>query len=174
MMQFCHKKQNITTYEEDSHRKGSRKLNTMSLRLKLAGQNMINTDGFGKSDPFYTFQRMDPQTNQWRIVHRSCVNKDSLNPDWPFETIDLRTLCHNMNEVIRVVITDHSKKGPRYFTYMGEVKVTINSLIQAAQNSIPLEVKDVYGNSMGGMRGWLHVQMAQVMGLGGNRNARRF
>jgi len=67
-----------------------------SLKLKMSGVKIANTDGFfGKSDPYYQITKKVEglRGSEYDVVHRSEVIKNNLNPNWKSEMIDLRTLC---------------------------------------------------------------------------------
>merc|ERR1712038_1614937 len=113
-----------------------------SLRLKLSGIALSNTEGFmKKSDPFYQFTRKDVgrRGTEWNVVHRSAPIKNNLNPKWNGETIDLSILCGgNVELPLRLSVFDYESDGKHVL--MGETETTVSGLL-AAKSTPGLKIK---------------------------------
>jgi len=113
-----------------------------SLRLKLSGIALSNTEGFmKKSDPFYQFTRKDVgrRGTEWNVVHRSAPIKNNLNPKWNGETIDLSILCGgNVELPLRLSVFDYESDGKHVL--MGETETTVSGLL-AAKSTSGLKIK---------------------------------
>jgi len=110
---------------------------TGSLALKMSGINLKNTEGFmKKSDPFYQFTRKDVggRGTEWNVVHRSDKIKNSLNPKWKEEVLDLSILCGgNVDLPLRLSVYDYESNGKHVL--MGEVEVSVSGLVKAKSTS---------------------------------------
>merc|ERR1712038_618326 len=104
-----------------------------SLRLKMSGVALTNTEGFmKKSDPFYEFTRKDvgARGTEWNVVHRSSHIKNTLNPKWKEENIELSVLCGgNVDLPLRLSIFDYESKGKH--VPMGMIETSVNDLVKA-------------------------------------------
>jgi hypothetical protein len=132
-----------------------------SLRLKLNGISLTNTEGFmKKSDPFYQFTRKDvgPRGTEWNIVHRSDKIKNSLNPKWQEETIDLSVLCGgNVDLPLRLSVLDYESNGRH--VPMGDIETTVSELITSKSTS-GLKLK-----KSGSVTGTIAVLVASISGV---------
>jgi len=133
---------------------------TGTLRLKMSGISLTNVEGFmKKSDPFYQFTRKDvgARGTEWNIVHRSDKIKNSLNPKWKEEEIELSTLCGgNVDLPLRLAIFDYESSGNHIS--MGEIETSVNKLLEAKGNS-GLKIKN-----KGSVSGTIAVHVASVSG----------
>lgn len=89
-----------------------------------------------KSDPFYEFKRKDvgPRGTEWNIVHRSDKIKNSLNPKWDDESIDLSILCGgNVDLPLSLSIYDYESSGDHVL--MGSVETSVSGLVAAKATS---------------------------------------
>mmetsp|Transcript_15894 Transcript_15894/g.20170 ORF Transcript_15894/g.20170 Transcript_15894/m.20170 type:complete len:612 (-) Transcript_15894:99-1934(-) len=131
-----------------------------TLRLKMNGVSLTNTEGFmKKSDPFYQFTRKDvgPRGTEWNVVHRSDKIKNSLNPKWQEENIDLSILCGGNSEMpLRLSVYDYESDGKHVL--MGETETTVSELIKAKSTS-GLKIKN-----KGAITGTLAVLVASLSG----------
>lgn len=131
-----------------------------SLKLKLSGIDLTNTEGFmKKSDPFYQFTRKDvgARGTEWNVVHRSNKMKNSLNPKWPEEEIELSVLCGgNLDLPLRLSIMDHESDGNH--VPMGEIETSVSKLLEAKSSS-GLKIKN-----KGEVSGTIAVHVASVSG----------
>jgi hypothetical protein len=104
-----------------------------TLQLKLSGISLTNVEGWmKKSDPFYQFVRKDvgQRGTEWNVVHRSDKVKNSLNPKWAGESIDLTVLCGgNIDLPLRLEIYDYESSGNHVL--MGTVETSVNDIIKA-------------------------------------------
>ena len=86
-----------------------------TLNLKMNGVDLTNTKGFlKKSDPFYQFARTDmgQRGSEWNVVHKSQKIKNSLNPNWDEDNIDIFALCGGDLDLPLVLqVLDHKKDG---------------------------------------------------------------
>merc|ERR1712165_328948 len=131
-----------------------------SLRLKMSGISLTNTEGFmKKSDPFYQFTRKDvgARGTEWNVVHRSDKIKNSLNPKWKEESIDLSILCGgNLDLPLRLSVYDYESSGQHVL--MGETETSVSKLV-AAKSTSGLKIK-----SKGAISGTVAVLVASVSG----------
>jgi len=132
-----------------------------SLRLKMSGISLTNTEGFmKKSDPFYQFTRKDvgPRGTEWNVVHRSDKIKNSLNPKWQEENIDLSILCGgNVELPLRMSIYDYESSGDHVL--MGETETSVSGLV-AAKSTSGLQIRN-----QGAITGTIAVLVASVSGI---------
>jgi len=126
----------------------------------MSGISLTNTEGFmKKSDPFYQFTRKDvgARGTEWNVVHRSDKIKNSLNPKWREETIDLSVLCGgNVDAPLRLSVYDYESDGKHVL--MGETEITVSDLVKARSTS-GLKIK-----SRGAITGTIAVLVASVSG----------
>merc|ERR1712038_1925243 len=129
-------------------------------KLKLSGIALTNTEGFmKKSDPFYQFTRKDvgARGTEWNVVHRSGKIKNSLNPKWPEEEIELSVLCGgNVDLPLRLGIFDHESDGNH--VPMGMIETSVSKLLEAKSTS-GLKIKN-----KGEESGTIAVLVASVSG----------
>jgi hypothetical protein len=131
------------------------------LRLKMNGISLTNTEGFmKKSDPFYEFSRKDigDRGTEWDIVHRSAKIKNTLNPKWEEESIDLRVLCSgDLDLPLRLSVYDYESSGKH--VPMGAVETSVNALVKA-KSTAGLKI-----STGGSVTGTLAVLVASVSGV---------
>jgi len=110
------------------------------LNLKLSGVALTNTEGFmKKSDPFYQFTRKDVgrRGTEWNVVHRSPKVKDSLNPNWAEETIELSVLCGgNIDLPLQLSVFDYESSGNH--VPMGMIQTSVNELVKSKSTRLTL------------------------------------
>merc|ERR1711976_730451 len=95
---------------------------------------------------------------EWNVVHRSGRIKNSLNPKWDEEEIELSVLCGgNMDLPLRLSIFDHESSGDHVL--MGEIETSVSELIKETGNT-GLEVK-----KGGEITGTIAVLVASVSGV---------
>jgi len=85
--------------------------NKEMLTLKFSGKKLDKMDWFGKSDPFIEILR-STESNQYILVHRTEVIKNTLNPGWkPFQ-ISNRSLSNGDDErTLRFDVYDWNRSG---------------------------------------------------------------
>lgn len=85
--------------------------NKEQLTLKFSGKKLDKMDWFGKSDPFIEILR-STESNQYILVHRTDVIKNTLNPDWkPFQ-ISNRSLSNGDDDRdLRFDVYDWNRSG---------------------------------------------------------------
>lgn len=131
-----------------------------TLRLKLSGNQLKNTEGFfGKSDPFFEILKKDQgfRGSEWNVVHRSTYIKNDLNPSWPIEDLDLGVLCgDNLDEILTFRVIDHESDGNHEM--MGEFETSVNGLVGASSFQLVRRGKP---------KGEILVHTAEVSGVGG-------
>jgi len=131
------------------------------LRLKMAGEELTNTDGwFNKSDPFYQFRKKDQgfRGSEWNVVHKSEYIKDNLNPEWDEALIDLYTLCGgDYDETLYLDLYDNESSGEHEL--MGQIETSVNGLLESDGFTL---MKD------GEETGRLIVQEAELLDEDGN------
>uniref|UniRef100_A0A672GJL3 Copine-3 n=1 Tax=Salarias fasciatus TaxID=181472 RepID=A0A672GJL3_SALFA len=68
-------------------------------------------DTFGKSDPFLEFFKEGPD-GKWKLVHRTEVVKNNLNPSWKKFTVPLQTFCSSdLEKPLKVNCSDYDSDG---------------------------------------------------------------
>jgi len=137
-----------------------------TLRLKLSGKKLKNTEGFfGKSDPFFEIMKKDQglRGSEWNVVHRSTYIKNDLSPSWPIEDIDVGVLCgDDLDEILIFRVFDHESSGKH--DLMGQFETSINGLVGAKNSGFQLQKK-------GKTTGDILVHAAEVSGIGGKPKA---
>ncbi|KAM3140071.1 hypothetical protein pb186bvf_007871 [Paramecium bursaria] len=89
------------------------------------GHNLLNTDFFGKSDPFLIFYKM--KYEKWEKVLETYFIKDNLNPIWNvLEISDDMLYGENPQKQIKIECWDNSKTGKH--NYIGEVITSQNEI----------------------------------------------
>jgi hypothetical protein len=85
--------------------------NKEEVLLHFSAKGLDKMDWFGKSDPFLEFSR-STESNQYILVHRSEVIKNTLDPEWRQFNIKVRALCNGDDERdIKVDILDWNRSG---------------------------------------------------------------
>jgi len=85
--------------------------NKEEVVLQFSAKGLDKMDWFGKSDPFLEFSR-STESNQYILVHRSEVIKNTLDPEWRQFNIKVRALCNGDDERdIKVDIFDWNRSG---------------------------------------------------------------
>jgi len=131
------------------------------LRLKMAGEELANLDGwFNKSDPFYQFRKKDQgfRGSEWNIVHKSEYIKDNLDPEWDEAQIDLGALCGgDHDQILYLDLYDNESSGEHEL--MGQIETSVNGLLESDGFTL---MKD------GEETGRLIVQEAELLDEDGN------
>jgi len=132
-----------------------------SLKLKMSGVKIANTDGFfGKSDPYYQITKKVEglRGSEYDVVHRSEVIKNNLNPNWKSEMIDLRTLCDgDLDMILKLDVYDYESDGKNEL--IGGIETSINGLINAkGRGGFDITSKK------GKQKGTLKIHQAEVVG----------
>ena len=94
---------------------------------------------------------------EWNIVHRSARIKNTLNPKWQEEEIDLSVLCGgNVDLPLHLSVLDHESSGKH--VSMGMVETSVSGLVKAKSSKLTLKKsgKDV---------GQIAVHVASVSGV---------
>ena len=85
--------------------------NKEQLMLKFSGKKLDKMDWFGKSDPFIEICR-STESNQYILVHRTEVIKNTLNPDWKPFPISNRSLSNGDDDRdLRFDVYDWNRSG---------------------------------------------------------------
>jgi len=85
--------------------------NKEEVLLQFSAKGLDKMDWFGKSDPFLEFSR-STESNQYILVHRSEVIKNTLDPEWRQFNIKVRALCNGDDERdIKVDVFDWNRSG---------------------------------------------------------------
>ena len=94
---------------------------------------------------------------EWNIVHRSAHIKNSLNPRWQEEKLDLSVLCGgNLDLPLRLSVYDYESSGKH--VPMGSVETSVNGLIEKKSSRLPLK-------KLGKNAGTIAVHIASVSGV---------
>lgn len=94
---------------------------------------------------------------EWNVVHRSDKIKNSLNPKWAEEEIELSILCGgNVDLPLRLGIYDYESSGDH--VPMGEIETSVSKLLEAKSTS-GLKIKN-----KGQESGTIAVLVASVSG----------
>ena len=71
---------------------------------------------------------------EWNIVHRSDKIKNTLNPKWEEEAIDLSVLCGgNLERPLRLSVYDFESSGDHII--MGAIETTVSELLKAKSSA---------------------------------------
>jgi len=85
--------------------------NKEQLTLKFSAKKLDKMDWFGKSDPFIEILR-STESNQYILVHRTEVIKNTLNPDWKSFQISNRSLSNGDDDRdLRFDVYDWNRSG---------------------------------------------------------------
>ncbi|CAM9803231.1 unnamed protein product [Lampetra planeri] len=103
------------------------------ITLQLEGKSLDKKDWFGKSDPFLELYKQT-SIGKWKLVYRTEVHKNTLNPRWKNIVLNLQSLCDgNIAKPIKVVCADWNRNGRS--NPIGECVVTVMQLNQAKLNN---------------------------------------
>jgi len=107
------------------------------LTLNLSGTNLDRKDWFGSSDPFVTISKSG-EFGDFRVVHRTPVIKNNLNPTWKPFSVPLSSLCNgDKDRVLKFEVADWNWNGSH--SHIGECQTTIRELLgDDAKNCFPL------------------------------------
>uniref|UniRef100_A0A672GI24 Copine-3 n=1 Tax=Salarias fasciatus TaxID=181472 RepID=A0A672GI24_SALFA len=90
-------------------------------------------DTFGKSDPFLEFFKEGPD-GKWKLVHRTEVVKNNLNPSWKKFTVPLQTFCSSdLEKPLKVNCSDYDSDGSH--DLIGTFMTKVSELQKAAHGS---------------------------------------
>jgi len=134
---------------------------TGTLQLKLCGRNLPDLDGIlpgwgNKSDPFFEVYGYDG-----KVIYKSEVIRDNLNPTWKTVNLDLNALTHgNLNVKVRMTVYDQDPDDKR--EYMGQVLLSVNSML-ASSSSSSKSFNLVKGLKDNGGQGQVIVQEAKLV-----------
>ena len=96
--------------------------------------------------------------SEWNVVHRSATIKNSLNPEWNEESIDLCSLCGgDIDLPLYLHIYDYESSG--YHVSMGMIETSVTELVKAHKSSSKLKIKN-----KGETTGAIKVHTASVTG----------
>jgi hypothetical protein len=113
------------------------------FRLALKGEKLTNVEGmFSKSDPFFELARHANAAGgqSFDNIFRSETVHNNLNPVWKEVVIDVSILCGGDPDLpLRLTVFDHESSGKHKL--MGELNVTVNGLIAAANRRDALKIK---------------------------------
>ncbi|XP_028904940.1 copine-1 isoform X1 [Ornithorhynchus anatinus] len=111
------------------------------VALEMEARNLDKKDFLGKSDPFLELYRQwDEQ--QWRLVYRSEVIKNDLNPSWRKFSTPLQSLCGgDANAPIQVRCLDYDGDGSH--DLIGAFQTTLAQL-QGSGAGLPAEFECVH------------------------------
>ena len=74
---------------------------------------------------------------EWNIVHRSACIKNTLNPKWLEEEIDISVLCGgDLDLPLRLSVHDHESSGKH--VSMGMVETSVNEILKKKGSRLTL------------------------------------
>lgn len=106
--------------------------------LQFSGIQLDKKDWFGKSDPFLVFHK-STESNNFVVVHKTEVIKNTLNPKWKKFTIPIAELCNgDLDRNLKVVCWDWNAIGKE--NLIGEFYITLREISESMPGSkrIPL------------------------------------
>jgi len=108
------------------------------LMLKFSGKKLDKMDWFGKSDPFIEILR-STESNQYILVHRTEVMKNTLNPNWkPFQ-ISVRSLSNGDDDRdLRFDVYDWNRSGSHEI--IGSFHTSVRNLRKGPHNDNTYDV----------------------------------
>lgn len=105
------------------------------LIMRFEGKKLDKKDWFGKSDPYLSFYRQNPD-GSLTVVHRTEYIKNTLNPKWNEFRIESRVLCagdYNRPFIIRCYDWNASGKED----LIGEFTTNVNDMLKVKQTRQP-------------------------------------
>ena len=103
--------------------------NNNLVTFTLQGKDLDKKDFFGKSDPFFEISRVNIESNDFTIVHRSEVIQNSLNPTWRQVELETRRLCNSdFQRTLKVDVYDKDSDGSH--DWIGSFTTTLERLLQ--------------------------------------------
>uniref|UniRef100_A0A8C6NW06 Copine-3 n=1 Tax=Nothobranchius furzeri TaxID=105023 RepID=A0A8C6NW06_NOTFU len=82
-----------------------------AIILELEAKKLDKKDTFGKSDPFLEFFK-EGDDGKWKLVHRTEVVKNNLNPTWKSFSVSLQTFCScDLEKPLKVDCSDYDSDG---------------------------------------------------------------
>lgn len=94
------------------------------------------------------------------VVHQSNkLDKNSLNPKWQSEKIDLRHLCRGHVDYPLLLSVYHHKSNGRHVLF-GEVQTSVNGLKFSHESAIGMKIKSKDGD----VTGSINVHLASIVG----------
>jgi len=112
------------------------------IRIGLACKNLPKMDFFGgKVDCFLKLEVKDPNTKEWKLIHKTPVVPRDYNPEFPiFLTTTESDLHGRTNCEIRISAYDHDTMNPP--DLIGWVKTNIIELESLSRGQDTLKFKD--------------------------------
>jgi len=100
--------------------------NKETVTLNFTASNLDKMDFFGKSDPYLEISR-STECNQYVLVHRTEVVKNTLNPEWKQFRLEVRNLCNgDYHRDLKFSVYDWDRGGGH--DYIGTFHSTLNRL----------------------------------------------
>ncbi|XP_059185178.1 copine-1 isoform X2 [Centropristis striata] len=104
-----------------------------AIELEFEAKNLDKKDTFGKSDPFLEFFKQGDD-GKWKLVHRTEVVKNNLNPSWKKFTVPLQTFCSSdLDKPLKVDCSDYDSDGSH--DLIGSFTTKVSELQKAAGGS---------------------------------------
>eukprot|EP00092_Neocalanus_flemingeri_P103607 GFUD01132614.1.p1 GENE.GFUD01132614.1~~GFUD01132614.1.p1 ORF type:complete len:541 (-),score=123.21 GFUD01132614.1:342-1964(-) len=102
--------------------------NRETVEIKFEGQELDKKDLFGKSDPFFEISRAN-ESNDYSVVYRSEVIKNTLDPKWKTISLEVRVLCNgDYDRSLRFDVFD--KDGDGSHDLIGSFQTNLRRLIK--------------------------------------------
>lgn len=99
------------------------------LVMQFSATGLDKKDTFGKSDPFLVFAKFN-EDNSTTVVHKTEVEKNTLNPTWRTFSIPLRTLCNgDVHRTVNVQCFDWDSDGGSH-DLIGEFQTNAQTLMK--------------------------------------------
>lgn len=108
------------------------KVETGTLKLKLKGKNLKNTEGFTRlrlPDPFFTLSK--PEGGAWKNVLTSHTIKDTLEPEWNECEISITDLCDGEYEkTLKLEVYDEERGGKHVI--IGSREISLKQMLDSS------------------------------------------
>uniref|UniRef100_A0A8C6M1R7 Copine-3 n=1 Tax=Nothobranchius furzeri TaxID=105023 RepID=A0A8C6M1R7_NOTFU len=104
-----------------------------AIILELEAKKLDKKDTFGKSDPFLEFFK-EGDDGKWKLVHRTEVVKNNLNPTWKSFSVSLQTFCScDLEKPLKVDCSDYDSDGSH--DLIGSFTTKVSEFLKAAGGS---------------------------------------
>lgn len=161
------KKSGITVFVKI--KKAKKKSLASSLVLQLSGSNLKNVETLlgGKTDPFFEITAENDDDEE-KVVYRSNVLSNNLNPEWEEGEVDIGNLCQeDVDKFFFITVYDYEETGKH--VYVGKLKTSLRELIEKQRSRESLTLLDFSENV-----GKINVLVAHIMRDGKNETLNEF
>uniref|UniRef100_A0A914USU4 Copine-3 n=1 Tax=Plectus sambesii TaxID=2011161 RepID=A0A914USU4_9BILA len=105
-----------------------------AVLLEMCANDVDRKDRFGKSDPFLTINKVNPDDST-TVIHRTEVVRNTLDPSWAPFTIPLRSLCgSDYTRPILIECFDWNQNGAHEF--IGSFYTSIDQILSTPKEQM--------------------------------------